>query len=73
MNVNEAMETVSLSTVQRALDYIREKTQKPDDEIQLDFEFLVGSFFPNALENMNKALRESYNEGVMSVLSMSAH
>lgn len=55
---------VPLSVVRQALDKItKELPDMAEEDIMLNFEFLVGSFFPHALENMRNAITQSYIEG----------
>ena len=44
---------------------------KDNDDIYISFEYLIGSFYPNILENMRNALNEAhtsgYIEGIQSI------
>lgn len=63
--------TVKLTTVKAAIKQIEEHyTDCPErlDEVEITFEYLVGSFFPKILENMDKEFNLQYTKGYMQGL-----
>lgn len=61
------METISVAKVQEALDVYRKRTpDNTDEERQLTFEYLIGSFFPNVLENMKQHLATTATENFIA-------
>lgn len=67
MNTNEILaelDKVPLSKIETAIDSIRKYyPDKNSDDIDITFEFLIGSFYPNILDNIKKALTENYING----------
>lgn len=65
------METVSLSRVKKLVEQLeRQKVQlelSEEDDLEVAFEYIIGSLFPMAYQNMKDACRafyiEGYNEG----------
>ena len=58
--------TVKFELLERIVRFLRRDGAQPDTEVS--FEFLVGSCFPNALENIKLALREEYTKGYLDGL-----
>ena len=57
---------VPLSKVKAAIQQIEDHYQdSPErmDDIQITFEYLVGSFFPKIIENINAQMIECFREG----------
>ncbi len=60
----EKLDQVSLSKIEAAIGSIKKHyPDKNSDDINVTFEFLIGSFYPNILNNIKKALTESYING----------
>ena len=58
--------SVPYSSVKAALKQIEEHyAECPErlDDVSITFEYLVGSFFPKIIENINKAMNEQYTLG----------
>ena len=63
--------TVKLTKVKAAIKQIEEHyAECPEriDDIDITFEYLVGSFFPTILENMDMELNRQYTNGYMQGL-----
>lgn len=64
--------TVKLARVKAAIKQIEEhySDYSPEeiDNIDITFEYLVGSFFPTILNNMDEALNHNYTKGYMQGL-----
>ena len=70
--VLEELDKVPLSRLISAIESIKKHyPDKNDNDINISFEYLIGSFFPNILENIKAALNEAhtsgYIEGMQSV------
>ena len=52
-----------LKKMMKALEQIN-----PTDDTDINFEFVVGSCFPNILENIKKALHTQYTKGYLTGL-----
>ena len=65
------MDTVPLSRVKKLVEQLeRQKAQlelSEEDDLEVAFEYIIGSLFPTAYQNMKNACRafyiEGYNEG----------
>lgn len=71
MQKPETYGTVKLAKVKAAIKQIEEHyTEYPDmiDNIDITFEYLVGSFFPTILENIDNELNKQYTKGYMQGL-----
>ena len=68
MSVKEAESygKVSYARVKAALtqieDHYRENPERLED-IEITFEYLVGSFFPEIINNINEKISKTFNEG----------
>lgn len=63
--------TVKLSTVKAAIAQIEEHYQEcPErlEDVEVTFEYLVGSFFPKIVENINETLNKQYTLGYIQGL-----
>lgn len=56
------MENTKLSTLKRMIESI-EKNGSPQKDMDISFEFIVGSLFPDALNNMKELCTQKYIEG----------
>lgn len=69
--MNNELESVKLGTLKRAIKSIEKnfigKPINDIDNIDISFEYLIGSFFPKVLDNINNKIKEektkSYIEG----------
>ena len=62
---------VPLSKVKAAIKQIEEHyADEPErlEDIQITFEYLVGSFFPKIIENINKRMNDAYTQGYIQGL-----
>lgn len=60
--------TVKLSTVKAAIKQIEEHYQDcPErlEEVEITFEYLVGSFFPKIVDNIQKEMNKQYMLGYL--------
>jgi hypothetical protein len=67
----ETYGTVKLAMVKAAIKQIEDHyAEHPEriDDIDITFEYLVGSFFPKILENMNIEFNKQYTKGYMQGL-----
>lgn len=63
--------TVKLSTVKTAIAQLEERYKDcPEglDGLEITFEYLVGSFFPKIIENINTQLNNQYTQGYIQGL-----
>lgn len=56
------LDTVKLSTLKKAIKKI-EKQIAPQKDCDISFEFLIGSFFPNIMDNIKAKFTQNYLEG----------
>ena len=64
--------TVKLSTVKAAIAQIEEHYQEcPErlEDVEVTFEYLIGSFFPKIVENINETMNKQYTLGYIQGLS----
>jgi hypothetical protein len=63
--------TVKLSTVKAAIVQIEEHYQEcPErlEDVEVTFEYLIGSFFPKIVENINETINKQYTLGYIQGL-----
>lgn len=63
--------TVKLSTVKAAIAQIEEHYKDcPErlEDVEITFEYLVGSFFPKIIENINTQFNNQYTQGYLQGL-----
>jgi chromosome segregation and condensation protein ScpB len=68
MQEPESYGKVKLSTVKAAIKQIEEHYQDcPErlEEVEITFEYLVGSFFPKIVENIQKEMKRQYTLGYL--------
>ncbi len=68
MQEPESYGKVKLSTVKAAIKQIEEHYQDcPErlEEVEITFEYLVGSFFPKIVENIQKEMNKQYTLGYL--------
>ena len=66
MQMPDSYGKVKYAQVKAALDQIAEHYQdNPDrlDDVDISFEYLVGSFFPNIVKNIQSAMSQQYING----------
>jgi hypothetical protein len=64
--------SVKLTSVKAAIKQIEEHYQDcPErlDDVEVTFEYLVGSFFPKIIENINKKMNDTYMQGYIQGLN----
>ena len=59
--MKESLEVVKLSTLEKTIKKIKDELKEEDAD--LSFEFIIGSFFPNVLNNIKKAFTQNYIQG----------
>lgn len=63
--------TVKFSTVKAAITQIEEHYQEcPErlEDVEVTFEYLIGSFFPKIVENINETINKQYTLGYIQGL-----
>ena len=68
MQEPESYGKVKLSTVKAAIKQIEEHYQDcPErlEDVEITFEYLVGSFFPKIVENIQKQMNQQYTLGYL--------
>lgn len=58
--------SVKLTSVKAAIKQIEEHYQDcPErlEDVEVTFEYLVGSFFPKIIDNINKKMNDTYTQG----------
>lgn len=58
--------SVKLTSVKAAIKQIEEHYQDcPErlEDVEVTFEYLVGSFFPKIIDNINKRMNDTYTQG----------
>lgn len=63
--------SVKFKKVEAALDQIRQHyTDSPErlEDVNITFEYLIGSFFPKIMENINKQFNQQYTLGYIAGL-----
>lgn len=66
--IDQSYGTVPYRKVERALQQLASvaaKTGHSLDEIQISFEYLIGSFFPEVVENINTEMNKQYTRGYL--------
>ena len=61
-NENKHLDTVKLSTLEKAIKQIK-KEMAPNTDCGISFEFIIGSFFPTILDNIKQTFTENYMAG----------
>lgn len=59
--MNQSLNNVKLSQLKKMIEKLDE--QYKGEDIDLSFEFLVGSFYPHVFQNVQKALSDAYTKG----------
>lgn len=57
--------TVKLEVVERAINQLKKKYGEQADSLEISYEFLVASFFPDAYQKMLDKLKEQYTQGYL--------
>lgn len=63
---NESLGGVKLTKVEDAINQIKryyEQTPERIDDIEISFEYLIGSFFPDVLDNIKDRLKNEHTIG----------
>lgn len=63
---NESLGSVKLIKVEDAINQIKkhyEQTPERIDDIEISFEYLIGSFFPDVLNNIKDRLKDEHTAG----------
>ena len=71
MKEPESYGSVSLTKVKAAIKQIEEHYQDcPErlEDVNITFEYLVGSFFPKIVDNINDKMKQLYTEGYIQGL-----
>ena len=71
MREPESYGKVPLSRVKAAIKQVENHyAECPErlEDVELTFEYLVGSFFPKIIENINKKMNEAYTQGYIQGL-----
>lgn len=64
--------SVKLTSVKAAIKQIEEHYQDcPErlEDVEVTFEYLVGSFFPKIIDNINKRMNDTYTQGYIQGFS----
>ena len=71
------MDTVSLSRVKKLVEQLeRQKTQlelSEEDDLEVAFEYIIGSFFPDVWNNIQQALKDEHTKGYIEGLNEQIH
>lgn len=63
-NYMESFEKIPMSKILMVFDKARKMyPDKHDDEILISFEFLIGSFFPDVINNVKDSFTRAYADG----------
>lgn len=71
MQQPESYGSVKLSRVKAAIKQIEDHYQaSPErlEDIEVTFEFLIGSFFPRIIDNINSKMNDTYTQGYLQGL-----
>ena len=71
MQQPESYGTVKLSRVKAAIKQIEDHYQDcPErlEDVEVTFEYLVGSFFPRIIDNINSRMNDTYTQGYLQGL-----
>lgn len=71
MQLPESYGSVPLKTVEAAIKRIKEHyADCPErlEDVNLSFEYLIGSFFPKIVDNINAKMNDTYTQGYLQGL-----
>lgn len=71
MQPPETYGTVKLSKIKKAIEQIEQHyIDSPErlEDIEITFEYLIGSFFPTIINNINDKMNRQYTEGYLQGL-----
>jgi len=54
--MDDSLGSIKVSAIKRAIENM-------NDDVDLSFEFIVASFFPDAYKNMQSLLKDAYTQG----------
>jgi len=60
--MEQKLDTVKLSMIEKAV-YQLKSNLNDDEDLELSFEFIIGSFFPTIMNNIKKAFTQNYIQG----------
>lgn len=70
-NYMDSFEKIPMSKILAACSKAREMfPDRDDDEILITFEFLIGSFFPEVINNIKESFTRAYAEGYNDGMTM---
>jgi len=68
MNEQFPYGSVKLTTLKKAIKQLEETYQGwlPEEEIEISFEYLIGSFFPSIMKNIENEVNRQYTLGYLA-------